>query len=134
MGQSRLEGSIQAGPPNVTDGTFPASTATFPLAFSPNPKSYNCAEPTLARRISSIAFVPLSGVGPNDTVTEAGLVYLRSDSPLEVRITQVIDGSPETSIHKIHGLLLLEPPGNEPVTLVEVLGNATIDFYVQGQR
>jgi hypothetical protein len=135
MGQTRLDGSLQAGPPNATEGTFPASVFNTPLILTPNPKPWQVAEPTLTRRVSSpSSYKTLSGVGTNDTVTEATFIYLRTDANLLVRITQTIATVPTTAVHSIRGLCILEFPDNEPVTLVEVQGTATIDFFAQGQR
>jgi hypothetical protein len=134
MGQARLDGSLQAGPPAVTEGTFPASTFSVPIALTPNPKGYLVSDATLSRRINSVPWIALSGLGATDSVTEASTIYLRSDSPLDVRITQSIDDVLVVSTSRLHGTLLREFPSSDPATLVEVKGNATIDFYVQGNR
>jgi hypothetical protein len=136
MGQTRLDGSLQAGPPNASEGTFPASQTTIPLVLTPNPKPWQVAEPTLTRRVNSPSpsWKTLSGIGANDTVTEAHFIYLRTDSQLSVRITQEVNGDPVTATLNVRGLLILEVSDSEPITLVEVQGTATLDFYAQGQR
>ncbi len=137
MGQTRLDASLQAGPPNAGESVFPGTTASIPINLSPNPKSWQHATGVLTRvvNVASPSYLALDGVGATATVTECNLLYFRSGAPLILRITQTISGvGSVVTEHKVNGLFIWEPPEAEPITLLEVQGNGTIEYFAQGQR
>lgn len=136
MGQSKLDGTFLSGPPSVTDGTFPSSTMSMALKLLPDPKSWQRATGVLQRavNIASPSFLTLDGLGTGKTVEEGNLLVMRTNSPLTLRITQAITGGDVTATFKVNGLCVLEFPEAEPLTLLEVQGNSTIEYFAQGQR
>ena len=136
MGQSKLDGTFLSGPPSVTDGTFPSSTMTMALKLLPDPKSWQRATGVLQRavNIASPSFLTLDGLGTGKTVEEGNLLVMRTNAPLTLRITQAITGGDVTATFKVNGLCILEFPEGEPLTLLEVQGNSTIEYFAQGQR
>jgi hypothetical protein len=137
MGQTRLDASLSAGPPNAGESVFPGTTANIPINLTPNPKTWQHATGVLTRVVSvaSPAFLALDGVGATATVTECGYLYFRSSSPLLLRVSQNIAGvGVTTTLHRVHGLFMWEPPASEPIVLLEVQGNGTIEYFAQGER
>jgi hypothetical protein len=130
MGTVNLEGSLSAGS-GSGDCTFPSMAATATLNTSPSPKSYQNATGTLVRLVASpVAYAVLSGVGVADTVTECDFLYLRTNATVLVRLTQ----SASTKVLSVSGTLIIEPPTATPITLVEVQGSATVEYFASGQR
>jgi hypothetical protein len=128
MGTVNLEGSLSAGS-GSGDCTFPSMAATATLNTSP--KSYQNATGTLVRLVASpVAYAVLSGVGVADTVTECDFLYLRTNASVLVRVTQ----SASTKVLTVSGTLIIEPPTATPITLVEVQGSATVEYFASGQR
>lgn len=136
MGITRFDGTLHAGPPNVSDGTFPASTMGVPINLTPNPKGWQRATGVLYRAVNvpSPDFLELDGIGSDRTVSEGNFLYLRSNSTVTVRVTQAFTTGEATATFKINGLCILEFPEAEPLTLVEVQGSSTIEYFAQGQR
>lgn len=138
MGLTRLDASLSAGPPNAGEAVFPGTTANIPINLTPNPKSWQHATGVLTRVVTvpHPDFLTLDGVGNGMTVTECGLLYFRSSSPITVRLTQEVGGSvgATVTLHRVHGLFIWEPPPAEPITLIEVQGSGTIEYFAQGER
>lgn len=136
MGQTRLDASLSAGPPNAGESVFPGTTAAIPINLTPNPKNWQHATGVLTRvvNVTSPTYLALDGCGATSTVSECNLLYFRSSAPLTLRITQTVSAAPVVTVHRVYGLLIWEVPESEPITLLEVQGNGTIEYFVQGQR
>jgi hypothetical protein len=137
MGQTRLDASLSAGPPNAGESVFPGTTANIPVNLTPNPKNWQHATGVLTRvvNVATPAWLTLDGVGATATISECGLLYFRSSAPLNLRITQTVAGvGSVVTEHRVYGLFIWEPPESEPLTLLEVQGNGTIEYFAQGQR
>lgn len=138
MGQVAINGTVLGGPVQVGSG-FPQAIFTTVLATNPSPKPFSTASGVLTRRIAQAApgFVPLSGVGPTDTVQRGDLLYLRSDSQLLVRMSQTDPLNPlgPALVRDliVSGLLIVEFPSASPLVLLEAQGSATIEYLITGQ-
>lgn len=138
MGQVAINGTMQAGPVQVGAG-FPQAIYTTPLATSVVPKPFSTASGVMQRRVSvaSPAFVTLQGVGPSDTVERGDLLYLRSDAPLILRLSNQDPlaplGPPLVVEVPVFGLVLLEFPASSPLVLLEAQGSATVEYAITGQ-
>jgi len=139
MGQVVLSGQMIAGPPAAGD-SFPGSQLNVPLQFISGGqagKGYGVATGVLTRLVQSpLAFVPLQGVGPTDTVTKGDTLYFKCDSPMDLRVTQD-DGVGGTTIHLepgVHGVLLKEFSTIKPLVLLEVQGTGKMEYYISGPR
>lgn len=130
MGQLKLSGSIDAGPPTVSSETFPASSFSVPLAFRSGTRSFGTATGVLVRTVavSSPAFLVIA------TITRGGFLYLKTSGPLVLRLT-VDDGSLGNVLElvPVDGLLIREFPSNLFLKQVEIQGSGTIEFFVSGE-
>lgn len=130
MGTVALSGSITAGP--AGSGAFPTSVLTAQLALSTLNKSFNQGTGILRRAISSpAAFVALEGTP--GTVPQANLLYLRSDAPVQVRMT--FDDAPNpdiVSVVPVKGPLVMELEDARFLKLLEVQGTANIEYMLTG--
>jgi hypothetical protein len=88
VGQVDLSGSLVIGPTGGGDGAFPTSQDHVSLATTPSPKPSQVASGTISRTLNSpSAYVELSGVGTDDTVTRGDFLYFRADGPVMLRLT-----------------------------------------------
>lgn len=140
MGQLAISGTVLGGP--VTVGAaygFPQSLFTTQLATTPNPKPFSAASGVLTRRVSTVSpsFATLTGVGANDTVQRGDTLYLRSDSQLLLRLSQLDPLNPTgpALVREVYvqGLFIVEFPQSSPLVLLEAQGSATIEYLVTGQ-
>ncbi len=135
-----VNGTLVEGPQTVTDSSLPSGTTTIPFFLNSGrgtPKNVLVSTGAKVQNVQSpSAFVALSGVGPTDTVTQAGTVYLRVNQGLfQARLTfNNPAGSPIVSVLPINGVLLLEPdaPDQFYCTKVEVQGSGVVEFYAAG--
>jgi hypothetical protein len=135
MGQVSVSGSITLGPSSGGDGSFPASQDTVPLALSQPTKQAGAMTGCMSRQLNSpSSYVTLSGVGATDTVTRCDFLYIRSDAPIKVRVTQVdpAGGADIVSELNLQGPWTHEFPANGYVKLVEAKGSARIEFAFSG--
>ena len=135
MGQAELSGSIVFGPSAGGSGAFPSSTDTIQLETNPSPKQFNAATGTLSRQLNSpSAYLTLTGVGTTDTVQQCGLLYFRCDSGIKLRLTftDPAGGADIVSEIPVAGTLVLEPPSNGPIKLLEAKGSARIEYGASG--
>ena len=135
MGQLKVEGNLVAGPVSATD-TFPAAVFTAPFATAQNPKGFQVATGILTRRLQSpLAFLALPELGGSAAVTRGTFHYMRSDSPVDVRLT-TDDGSGGNvvAVVPLQGLSLREYPDNKYLKLIEVMGTGTLEYFVCGQQ
>lgn len=131
MTQLKLSGSLIAGPPTVTDGTFPSMTASAPITTKENPKTYQRATGILRRVETFVAFTDLGE--PGQVVNQATFLYFRSDSPVELRLTTDDGvGGNEVAIVPVDGLCMLEFDATQFLKLLEMNGSATIEYFLSG--
>jgi hypothetical protein len=129
-----LTASLIAGPQGASDCGFPAGVTSLNFGLTPPQKP----APALidgARNINSPgSYVTLDGLGPTSTVTQANFVYLRTQSPFKVRITQADPaGGPDiVSVVNLQGVMLLEFPTTGYAKLVEVQGVGTVEYLLSG--
>ena len=140
MGQLVLSGTLQGGPPNGTDiGPGPRMSLNVPLAFKGGSwgKSYNAATGILQRSVSTGVYLQLAGVSSSasDPVTKGDTLYLLTNGPVSFRLT-TDDGSGGNvvAVVPVDGFAMWEFPGNKFLKLLEVLGSASIEYFVSGQQ
>lgn len=92
MGQVKVTGTLQAGPPAATDGQFPSMLATAAITLKENPKGYSRATGVLRRQETFAAFTVLNEVGVGAAVTQGHFLWFKSNGPVEIRLT-TDDGS-----------------------------------------
>ncbi len=135
MGRVNVTGAVDGGPESASAGVFPAARFMAPLSLKDSSgKQFNAATGVLVRNLQSpSAFVALDGVGAAATVTQGDFLYLKSDGPLDLRVT-TDDGAGGTDVvvEPIHGLYVREFSSTKPLELLEAQGNAKIEYLVTG--
>jgi hypothetical protein len=119
--------AVSGGP--AGSGAFPGGVGSFSLATSPDPKGYSVNASGVKNLNSPSVYVPLPGLGANSDVANADFLYLKSNGPVFVRITQTAG----VQVIHLQGMLMLEFPANDLLTLVELEGSATVEYFVSGQ-
>jgi hypothetical protein len=140
MGQLAISGTVIGGP--VTVGAafgFPQAMFTTQLATTPSPKPFSAASGVLTRRLATVppTWATLTGVGPTDTVQRGDTLYLRSDSQVLLRLSQVdpLNPSGPALVRQVYvqGLFICEFPQSSLLVLLEAQGSATIEYLITGQ-
>lgn len=139
MGQLMLQGSITVGPAVVTETTFPGAVSQVSLSPMPSPKPSQVDTGIKTRNVnSSNAYVALSGAGTGDDVTQGDTLYLRTRSPMLLRLTwnnPLQPGSPTVLAGiPIQGTKFEEYPSDRYLMLIEVQGVGQIEYLVSGQQ
>lgn len=139
MGQLSIAGTLLGGPVQPGSFTFPQAIFTTQLSTTPNPRPFSAATGVLQRRVnqSQPGWTTLSGVGTGDTVQRGDFLYLRSDTQLTIRISQIDPlnptGSPLVKELNIAGLCIVEFSPSSQLVLLEAQGSATIEYAIVGQ-
>jgi hypothetical protein len=127
--QVSLTGTLVAGPSASSDNAFPSGTATIPFNLNPDPKGYSVDTGKNVLSLNSpSAFVALPGVGALGPVTNAELVYFRTQVGIDIRLTT---SAGAVVVHPA-GLLIWETDPAQPITLIEAKGAGTIEYYACG--
>jgi hypothetical protein len=137
MGQLNLSGTVQAGPAQVSDTTFPSGETTIPFVSNPSPKGYNndTGKNVTTQFASPSSFATLAAVGPGGPVIQANFLYLRTSTQIAFRLTQLQPASsPTTAVVTVAGVLIVEPAPGFEITLVEAQGAGTIEWYACGNQ
>lgn len=131
MTQLKLAGSLIAGPPSVSDGTFPASTISTPISTRENPKTYARATGILTRTEAFGSFTDLGE--PGQVVKQATFLYFKSSTAIELQLTTDDGaGGDVLSIIPVDGLCILEFDSNKFLKTLEMNGSATIEYFLSG--
>ena len=135
MLQAQLSGQLVAGPADsAQDNLFPAATTNEPFTLNPPATPYNVATGMMTAVVTSPnAFEALPGVGGAvGPVTQAKVLYLRVQVPMQFRITYSGDGTPK--VRYVRGLSIEEVDLAHPITLVEVQGSGTVTYFAAGDQ
>jgi hypothetical protein len=136
MGTVSFAGEILARPNVVSESTFPGGRTEVALSLTPTTKSANVLTGVQVRTIASPnAFVELSGVGATDTVTQSNFLYLRTNAPMDVRVTMKNGVDPDTvSTVYVNGLLIMEFDSARYLNLIEVKGAGQVEWFSSGNQ
>jgi len=133
-----LTGALVVSPQTVSDEAFPSAIGTVSLEFSPRQKPIQVGSGYNHRNVnSSGAFVPLSGVGATDAVTQGLVLYVRAKVPFQVRVSvfnPAVPLVPDTAIIPITGTLLIEFDPTRYLVLLEAKGSGLIEWLVVGNQ
>ena len=142
----QISGQLTQSPPGVTgttigaglgQGGVPQSVSQEPLALSPPVKqSAVCTGLRHKSLNSSGSFQTLTGLGTSDDVTTADTIYLKSDAPIQVQVTQQnpAGGSPIVSVLNIIGTYLQEFPAGGYATGITAQGIANLSVLFSGPQ
>lgn len=134
MSQLTISGALIAGPSVSGSDTFPASQFSVPLKTSGSPKLFNVGTGVMVQTLNSpSSLAVLAGVGAQAPVTRGDFLYLRTDSKIDLELTQE-DGSSGTLVRvvSVHGLVMLEFPVNFRLTAMRAQGTARLEYVVTG--
>lgn len=134
MGLVRLDGAIVIGPASVSSSQMPAAQLITQLALRDgNTLSFDAASGVVEQRINSPdpAFIELYAAR---AVAQGAFLYVRADAKIVLRITHDDGAGGDTVILvPVHGLVLLEFPEDQPLTLLEAQGVALLEYFVAGR-
>jgi hypothetical protein len=126
MSTLTLAGNILASGDGVA---VPSGTDTYPIATTPDPKSYAVSASGVKLLASPSSFLTLSDIGTGGNVTNASFLYLKSSAAITVRITPA---GLSAATFKVQGTLILEFAADALCQLVEVKGTATVEYLATG--
>jgi hypothetical protein len=137
LGQLTLDGTVTSGPgTTAAPGVTPASTDTIPLSTLQTPKGWNVISGPNSRNLATAygTYVTLSGIGATAEVTQGTFVYMRSSSPVQVRLTQanLAGGGDLVSVVQFQGAFVTECPDSGYLKLLEASGTTTLEWMVSG--
>lgn len=131
MGHVALSGVVVVGP-DLKAGTFPSAETTVALVSKTT--DYVVSSPAgLIAVASPSAYVPLPGIGTTGPVTKGSFLYVKSNAPISLRLTNVSGSTTVTSVTPLDGMLIQEFPTGSELVLLEVEGTATVEYLVAGQ-
>lgn len=136
MGLLTLTGSLQEQPNTLNDGAFPSGVSSLPFTLNTgaSPKCANASTGIQHTTVSSPnSYVTLAGVGPTSTVVQGDTLYLRTTSPMLVRLTFKTSGADLVSVVPVQGLLMIESSADQYVKLIEVQGSGVVEWFASGK-
>jgi hypothetical protein len=138
MPNATLSGTLYVQPSDAS-GAFPAGASSVPLSLSPSLKPLLVDSGMQKRNVASpLAFVALSGVGATDTVTQGTFLYLKTNAPMQVRMTfNNPAGGVTSAVTNVGssvggGQIIQEFDPTRWLTLLEVEGSGTVEWLVGG--
>jgi hypothetical protein len=129
VGAINLAGALIVGPDTSNTG-FPGNETSIPLIASNN--DYAVSDTGLMNVASDDDYIPVPGVSEDGPVTNARLLYVRTNGALLIRITTPT-AADTPQVLPVNGLLLMEFPEADPLQLLEVKGTARLEYLVAGQ-
>lgn len=129
MNQISFTGQLTCGPATSTEDTFPSGASFIPYATNPDPKPVQVNTGDMVANVSTDSFVALAGLGANQAVTQCTFLYLRSNTPMQVRTT---DLNGNKAVETIKGLKVVEYDPNTYIVLIEVLGSGVVEYLAAG--
>lgn len=129
-----LQAQLSSGPATVSDGTFPPGVTQVQLQLNPSTRQVNVDTGAMVANVNSpSAYVTLPGIGGAvGPVTQGLFLYLRTVAPVAVRLTMFGASGNTTSVLLTNGLLVLEFDPLHYLTLLEIQGTGTVEYYAAG--
>lgn len=133
MGQViSVTGAIIAGQLGSQECAFPNAITNIVLQV---PQISAPASFYSQKQVAAASFATLDGIGTGKAVTKAQFLYLRTNGPVQLRITQQPDSGPDVpAVEWVNGTLLKQVPANNYIKLVEILGTATVEYFAAGNE
>lgn len=130
-----LKGKLLAGPPKVSCDKFPSALVNAEFELSPPNKQATRSAYHLRQVTSSSTFFELDGVGPTESVTQGSFLYMRTNGTMLFRLTtNDPNGSPVVSVIPVSGLMVIEFPSPNYLSLLEAQGSGTVEYFVSGPQ
>ena len=136
MGRVALTGEVSVQPDVISDTTFPGAVKSTQLSTTPTQKP-SAVDSGIAKRMINTpnAFLALSGVGPTDDVTRGDTLYIKTNSPIQVRLTFAqVSGGDLISTLPLYGTCILEIPSDQYLKTIEAKGAGTIEYLISGSQ
>ncbi len=129
----QVSGQLVAGPSSAGEGGFPAGVTNLPFTLYPAERPYGVATGGMKRIIATSAGVYVTLDGVPGTVTKATFIYLRTIAPMLLRITRVQPAAADVVfVLPVSGLYVQEFDPTRYVTLLELSGSGTVEYFVSG--
>ncbi len=130
-----LQGTLLAGPAKGSSAGFPTGLVNAEFTLRPSSKGAAVSVYDVRNLSSPSGFLTLRGVGAGETVTQATTLYLRTESPMQVRLTYD-DGSggSRTATLDVEGLCILEAPSTKFIKLLEASGVGVVEYFASGNQ
>lgn len=129
---------MTVAPQSVSDpsSTYPLGTGSTPLTFNPAAKIANVNSGFGSTNVNSpSSFQALSGVGPTDDVTQGNLLYIRTRSLMQVKLTFNNPlGGTTTAINQINGMCVMEIDPTAYLVGISVQGVGAVEWLVTGNQ
>lgn len=128
-----MSGSIIAGPQGSGDCGFPSGILNIVFSSFPAQKSAGAKTSNSKTLNSPSAYVALDGLGSAETVTQGNFLYLRTTSPLNIRLTTKADSGPDVvAIIPLQGVMIIEFPTPNYLLLLEAKGVGLVEYFASG--
>ncbi len=129
-----FQGSIVAGPQGSSDCGFPSGVTNIQFGGNTIPAGVMTGD--MVRSVNSAAdYVDLDGVGSDQAVTQATFFFLRTQSPIFVRVTfQPTSGGDIVSVIPVQGVVTIQAPPTNYIKGLEAMGVATIEYFASGPQ
>jgi hypothetical protein len=137
-----LSGSLSCAPPSVTgttlqptpQGFVPQGVSQTPISLNPPTKQSAVQTGLRHKSLSSPSgYQTISGLGTGDDVTTADTIYVKTDAPILLRVTQVNPaGGTTVSVLNLFGTYLQEFRSDGLATLLEAEGTADLEVLISG--
>ena len=139
MGQLQLSGNLTSGPPQGSEFSQGRMMINIALALKGGAgcKAFGSATGVQTRNLNSAnAYVVLSGIGPDDTVTHGDTLYVFVPQPILVRLTTDDgQGGDVVSVIPVDGLMMIEFNQVRFLKLLEAQGVCNgVEYFVSGQQ
>lgn len=130
-----LKGTLLAGPPRSSTNAFPSGIANAPFELRPPNKGAAVSSGLVVRNLASpSSFVELGGVGDDQAVTQATMLYFRTTAKIIVRLTMQGDSGDQIATLYVDGLLIQEFPTANYLKLIEAEGTGMIEYFASGNQ
>lgn len=130
-----FKGSLMAGPAKATSCAFPAGVTNVGFGLKPDAKPAPVMTSNVRNLQSPSGFATLHGIGSGEDVTMANFLFLRTDGPIEFRITADDGiGGNVVAVVAVDGLLAVEKPAGKHIKLLEAQGTGVVEYFASGTQ
>ena len=133
-GTIQISATIIAGPPQVSDSTFPTGSTNIPVKLNGGSSLASPVQTgdTVREVNSPSAYVALGGVGTGQEVTQGRFLFLRCSVPMLVRLTFYTSGGDVVSVLPLDSPLIMQIDSSKYLKGIEAQGAGTVEWFVGG--
>lgn len=131
-----FKGTLMAGPPKASSTSFPTGIVNASFDLKPASKPAPVLVHNVRNLASPSAYAAMDGIGTGNTVTKATFLYVRTESPMTLRITYD-DGAGGSLVRDsipVDGLHVEELPTDKFIKLLEAQGSGVLEYFASGNQ